>query len=114
MSIAKFRSIALSMPDAIEKSHMGHPDFRVAGKIFASLFHRAGTEWGMVKLSPEVQRQFMRQYPMLFEPASGAWGRQGCTQVRLPFGGREGKGETAAVRRAVAAAWRERNHKAKG
>lgn len=106
MSIAKFRKIVLSMPNAVEASHMGHPDFRVAGKIFASLFQRRGVDWGMVKLSPTLQREFIRADGSLFEPASGAWGRQGCTQVRLPFGSRGGKGETAAVRRAVVSAWK--------
>ena len=59
----------------------------------------------MVKLSREAQREFVREHPILFEPVNGAWGRQGCTQVRLPFGGRGGKGETDVVRRAVKAAW---------
>lgn len=106
MSIAKFRRIVLSMPHAVERSHMGHPDFRVDNKIFASLFQRKGIDWAMVKLPTEVQREFVHEHPTLFERVNGAWGRQGCTQVRLPFGGRGGKGETATVRRAVTAAWK--------
>jgi hypothetical protein len=105
MSIVKFRSIALSMPQAFEGSHMEHPDFRMHGKIFASLFQREGLDWGMVKLTPKLQSEFVRDHPTLFQPVKGGWGRQGCTQVRLPFGGRGRKGETAIVRRAVEAAW---------
>lgn len=62
---------------------MGHPDFRVRGKIFATLFTRNAEQLGMVKLSPAEQRQFMATDPDAFEPCSGAWGRRGATQVRL-------------------------------
>ena len=98
----------------MEGSHMGHPDFRIAGKIFASLFRRKGVDWGMVKLPPDVQWELIHEHPLLFQPASGAWGRQGCTQVRLPFGGKGGKGETATVRRAVRAAWMAHHRTMKG
>ena len=60
---------------------MGHPDFRVNGRIFATLHH--DRLWGMVKLSPEQQETFVRQYPAMYALESGAWGRQGCTAVRL-------------------------------
>jgi hypothetical protein len=76
-----FRRIALGMKDAIESAHMGHPDFRVNGKIFATLHH--DRLWGMVKLQPEQQETFMRAHPATFVPEAGAWGRQGCTAVRL-------------------------------
>lgn len=76
-----FRRVALSMPDAIEAAHMGHPDFRVNGRIFASL--HAGGESGMVKLTPEEQAVVVRESPSMFQPSSGAWGRQGCTNVLL-------------------------------
>jgi hypothetical protein len=77
----QFRRIALGMNGAIEGSHMAHPDFRANGRIFATLYpdHRRG----MVKLTPEQQQEFMRANPGTFEPASGAWGRQGCTTVTL-------------------------------
>ena len=69
------------MAGAIESSHMGHPDFRANGRIFCTL--HADDEWGTVMLTPEEQREFMRLHPRVFEPASGAWGRSGCTNVRL-------------------------------
>jgi hypothetical protein len=76
-----FRRVALGMPGAIEGAHMGHPDFRLNGRIFASL-HGNG-ETGMVKLTPEEQAAVMRDGPEMFTPSSGAWGRQGSTNVRL-------------------------------
>ena len=77
-----FRELALDVAGAIEQSHMNHPDFRLNGKIFASL-GAPGEEWGMVKLAPEEQKEFIRTYRRTFEPSAGAWGRQGCTNVRL-------------------------------
>jgi hypothetical protein len=76
-----FRKIALGLQGAIESAHMGHPDFRVNGKIFATLYPDGHT--GMVKLTPEQQAEFVRTYRETFAPASGAWGRQGCTSVVL-------------------------------
>lgn len=69
------------MQGAIEGAHMGHPDFRANGKIFATLYPDG--ENGMVKLTPDQQQDFMGADPAAFTPASGAWGRQGCTTVRL-------------------------------
>ncbi len=83
MTIDEFRKMALAIPDAVERSHMNHPDFRVAGKIFASL-GVPDKNWGMVKLTPEQQRTFMEKAPEIFKPSSGAWGRQGYTNVYLP------------------------------
>jgi hypothetical protein len=77
----QFRSIALGMEGAIESAHMDHPDFRANGRIFATL--HPGNESGMVKLTPEQQQEFMRDGSNSFVPASGAWGRQGCTTVKL-------------------------------
>jgi hypothetical protein len=76
-----FRRIALAMKDAVEGAHMGHPDFRVQGRIFATL-HPDNT-FGMVKLPPDEQQRFVHDYPATFSPENGAWGRQGCTRVRL-------------------------------
>jgi hypothetical protein len=93
----EFRRLALAQPEAIESSHMNHPDFRVGGKIFASLTlkdHRA-----MVKLSVDEQRTFLAANPNVFTPASGAWGRQGCTMIRLSAA------DKSIVRQAVIAAW---------
>jgi hypothetical protein len=83
MTIDKFRKMALEIPTAVERSHMNHPDFRVAGKIFASL-GIPDQNWGMVKLTPEQQRTFIKKAPAVFKPCSGAWGRQGYTNVYLP------------------------------
>ena len=76
-----FRRLALAMKDAVEGAHMGHPDFRVNGRIFATL--HADNEWGMVKLTPEQQQRFVGDAPDAFKPEAGAWGRQGCTAVQL-------------------------------
>jgi hypothetical protein len=86
-----FRRIALGMRDAIESAHMGHPDFRVNNRIFATLHH--DMLWGMVKLTPEQQRTYMRQDSATFKPESGAWGRAGCTAVRLDSVDEETLGE---------------------
>jgi hypothetical protein len=69
------------MKDAIESAHMGHPDFRVHGSIFATI--HPDHQWGMVKLTPDQQEKFVRENPATFVPESGVWGRQGCTGVRL-------------------------------
>jgi hypothetical protein len=82
MTINEFRKMALEIPGAIEQSHMNHPDFRVGGKIFATL-GAPDKNWGMVKLTPEQQRAFIEKAPGVFKPCSGAWGRQGATNVYL-------------------------------
>jgi hypothetical protein len=69
------------MKDASEGTHMGHPDFRSHGRIFATL--HADNRHGMVKITLEQQRRFVESHPGAFTPESGAWGRQGCTRVRL-------------------------------
>jgi hypothetical protein len=61
---------------------MGHPDFRINGKIFATL-HYPDEHWGMVKLSPEQQHSFAQTHRNVFVAVNGAWGRQGATSVRL-------------------------------
>jgi hypothetical protein len=93
-----FRRIALSMPEAIEGAHMSHPDFRVRKKIFATL--GPGEAWGMVKLTPDQQRQLVQAEPDVFVPVKGAWGRQGCTTVVLK------PASEPVVRRAMLLAWR--------
>lgn len=77
-----FRRIALSFRDAEEKAHMNHPDFRVGGKIFATL-HGAGRGTAAVMLLPEEQELAMQAEPAAFSPAAGAWGRGGSTMVSL-------------------------------
>ena len=80
-SASIFRRIALAMQDAVEGAHMGHPDFRVHNRIFASLHTQ--DRFGMVKLTPDQQKELIRQYPAAFSPEAGAWGRAGCTRVTL-------------------------------
>jgi hypothetical protein len=96
-----FRRIALSLPGAEEGAHMGHADFRVGGKIFASL-GVPGPEWGMAALLPEQQENFIALAPEAFEPAAGAWGRGGSTFVRLDSVSDD------LLEAALAAAWRKR------
>ena len=98
MTANEFRKIALSLPEAVESAHMGHPDFRVRGKIFATLY--PGDTAGMVKLTPEQQEAFVHAEPEVFTPVKGSWGRRGCTTVNF----RAAKKST--LRNALATAWR--------
>jgi hypothetical protein len=98
MTCKDFREIALSLPDASEGAHMGHPDFRVRGKIFATLW--PDEAWGMVKLTPEQQGAFIDAEPAVFVPVKGAWGRRGCTSVLLEAASR------TVLHRAIVTAWR--------
>ena len=81
MTAREFRRIALGMQGASEGEHMAHPDFRANGRIFATIAPDA--KFGMVKLSPEQQQEFVSAEPETFVPAKGAWGRSGCTMVQL-------------------------------
>ena len=99
MTPAEFRKIALSFPETEERSHMDHPDFRLAGKIFATLGYPDKTR-GMVKLSPEDQHNFSMDYPEAFFPVKGAWDRRGATSVHLKAAKKE------IMRQALEAAWR--------
>ena len=101
MNISDFRRVALSMPEASENEHMAHPDFRVGGKIFATLGY-PDQDHGMVILPPEEQARLVRAYPDTFAPAKGAWGRSGSTLVRLD--GVDG----ATLRSLMEIAWRKR------
>jgi hypothetical protein len=98
VTVTEFRRLALSFPETEERAHMGHPDFRVARKIFATLGWPA-KGWSMVKLTPDQQAMFVRAQPGAFVPVTGAWGRRGCTNVHLS------KAKAAAVRGALVAAW---------
>lgn len=99
MTPAAFRQIALGLPEAVESEHMGHPDFRVQGKIFATLFTREGKEYGMVKLTPPQQRVFLDAKPAAYQPIPGGWGRKGGTQVLL------GKADQKSLKDALFTAW---------
>ena len=96
-----FRRIALTLPGAEEGSHMGHADFRVGGRIFATL-GAPDEAWGMAALLPEQQDDFMLLAPDAFKPAAGAWGRGGSTLVRLD------KVPDDLLEAALGAAWRKR------
>jgi hypothetical protein len=98
VSIPDFRRAALSLPEATEGAHMGHPDFRVRNRIFATL-GVPDAAWGMVKLTPEQQEMLMAAEPNAFKPAAGAWGRRGSTHVRLAAVDR------TTLRSALAMAW---------
>ena len=76
MTVAEFRRIALSMPQASEGAHMEHPDFRVGGKIFATLGY-PDNDHGMVVLPPEEQARLIKSHSAAFMLAKGAWGRRG-------------------------------------
>jgi hypothetical protein len=81
MKADEFRRVALGLNGAVEGAHMGHPDFRANGKIFATI-HK-DHDSGMLKLTPEQQETFIREDPESFAPESGAWGRAGCTRVHF-------------------------------
>jgi hypothetical protein len=99
MTPKQFRRIALGMEGAVEGSHMGHPDFRAAnGKIFATL--NEDETRGMASLTPDEQFEFMKRAPEVFEPAAGAWGRQGSTMIVLA------KANDEIVGEAVTLAWK--------
>jgi hypothetical protein len=99
VTVNDFRRLALSLPQAEERVHMDHPDFRVCGKIFATLgYPKKG--WGMVKLMPEQQHYFTKDYPQMFVAVKGSWGRRGATSVHLKTAEKE------ILSKAIQAAWR--------
>ena len=99
MTAAQFRKIALSLDGAIEQQHQGHPDFRAANKIFATLAYPEES-LAMVKLTPEQQREFTATHPQVFAPVKGGWGLKGATQVHLA------KADPEIAGAALTAAWR--------
>ena len=82
MTPSDFRRIALSLEDAEEGSHMGSPDFRVGGRIFATLAAQA-QGYGNLMLTPEQQAMFVAEAPDIFIPIHGGWGRNGATHLKL-------------------------------
>lgn len=97
MTPDEFRRLALELPETVEGSHMGHPDFRVGGKIFATL--SPDGDLGMAKLTPDQQEVLCAADPAMFAPVPGGWGRSGSTHVRLAHASEE------AVRGALRLAW---------
>jgi len=98
MTVDEFRRMALGMADAVEREHMGHPDFRApgpSGRIFATIHD--SHETGGLMLTPDQQRQFLSADPDAFSPASGAWGRDGATTVRFASVDEETLGEAMTL-----------------
>jgi len=104
MTIADFRRIALSLPGAEAGSHMGSADFRVGGRIFATLAS-ASKGYGNLMLTPETQAEFVREVPDIFLPVAGGWGRNGATHMRLD------KANEDLLEGALRAAWNIRKEK---
>jgi hypothetical protein len=98
MTAQQFRTIALSLPEAVEVGHMGHPDFRVRNKIFATLGYPS-REWAVVKLTLKQQEGLVKAHPAVFVPVTGFWGRRGATTVNL------GAATKDVVREALTKAW---------
>jgi hypothetical protein len=82
MTVSDFRRIALNLKGAEESSHMGSPDFRVGGRIFATLASQK-QGYGNLMLTPEQQADFVAEQPDIFLPIPGGWGRMGATHIRL-------------------------------
>ena len=106
MTAKDFRRIALSLEGAEEGSHMGAVDFRVAGRIFATLAS-VKEGYGNLKLTPEIQAEFLRERPDLFLPIHGGWGRMGMTHIRLAIADED------SLRGALHSAWKLRVEKNK-
>jgi hypothetical protein len=101
MTGAEYRRIALSLPGASEGAHGGHPDFRVAGKIFGTLAYEKDG-YGVLLLTPEQQAGMVEDEPEIFSPVPGGWGRKGSTRVRLE------KVSPDVLEAAMKMAWRRR------
>jgi YjbR len=80
--VERFRRLACALPGAVESAHMGHPDFRMGGRIFATLSGEA-RGCGVLKLTLEQQAAFVAELPDIFEPVQGGWGRMGMTYIAL-------------------------------
>lgn len=104
MTPDEFREIALGFPETEERSHMDHPDFRVKNKIFATL--GPNETWGMARLTPTQQQEFLRISPA-YKPAAGKWGKGGATIITLA------DADEADVRFALATAWNNLANKGK-
>ena len=104
MTPAEFRKLALRLPEAVEGAHMGHADFRINGRIFATLGY-PNDGFAVVMLSPQDQDLIVRDHPRAFAPAKGKWGASGSTTITLDALGPK---SAKAVAAALEAAWRKR------
>ncbi|HLY58840.1 MAG TPA: MmcQ/YjbR family DNA-binding protein [Stellaceae bacterium] len=93
----EYRRLALSLPGAAESAHMGHPDFRVGGRIFATLWPG---RHGVVLLTSDEQAMLCAAEPAVFAPVPGGWGKRGSTQVMLAAA------DGATVESALTMAWK--------
>jgi hypothetical protein len=107
MTVSDFRTIALSLDGAEESSHMGAPDFRVGGRIFATLASEK-QGYGNLMLTPELQEEFVSELPEVFLPVHGGWGKTGATHIRLS------KASEDVLTGALRAAWKLRVEKNAG
>jgi len=107
MTVADFRRIALNLEGAEEGSHMGAADFRVGGRIFATLASQ-DKGYGNLMLTPELQAEFVGELPEVFLPIHGGWGRMGATHIRLA------KANEDMLTGALRAAWKLRVEKNAG
>lgn len=96
MNVDDFRRCALELPEAEEKSHFEHPDFRVKNKIFGSL---PDDSRGVVKLTADQQQMLTEAEPKIFAPVKGGWGRQGWTSIHLA------EADELALRSALRMSW---------
>lgn len=101
MTAAEFRRLALSLPEAAEGAHHGYTDFRVDGRIFASLGYPS-EEFAVVQLTPQDQDFLVRAHAHALAPVPNKWGASGSTTVRLA------KARRPCVMEALEAAWRRR------
>ena len=95
LGASDFRRIVLGMEGAFEGAHMGHPDFRAHGRIFATIQHDAA--WGALMLTPDQQQRLLGDNPDGFKPAAGAWGASGSTLVRFASTDEETMGEALTL-----------------
>lgn len=101
MTVADFRRVALSFDGAEEGSHMGAADFRVGGRIFATLASQS-LGYGNLMLTPADQAGFVEEWPDVFVPIAGGWGRMGMTHIVLATATED------VLRGALETAWRRR------
>lgn len=101
MRVSDFRRIALSMPEATEGAHFGNADFRVGGKIFATL-SLVKQGYGVLLLTPEQQKGMVEDEPEIFSPIPNGWGKNGATRVNLA------KVSPDILKGALQTAWRKR------
>jgi hypothetical protein len=94
-SVKDFRRLALSLDGVVESAHMGHPDFRAHGRIFCTIQH--DPQWGGLMLTPEQQQRLLREHPVAFKPAAGAWGAAGSTLVHFASIDEETMGEALTL-----------------